>query len=66
MKALPVCNVNEDGTVSLLTGSMDIPGSDTSLAQIAAESLGLRLDRLARFTGPSGGSRIIYSQPTLR
>ena len=64
-------SVNEDGTVSLLTGSVDISGSDTSLAQIAAESLGLRLDQvvvakrntdMAPFTGPSGGSRIVYSQ----
>jgi CO/xanthine dehydrogenase Mo-binding subunit len=63
--------VNEDGTVSMLTGSVDISGSDTSLAQIAAETLGLRLDQvvvakrntdMAPFTGPSGGSRIIYSQ----
>ena len=64
-------SVNEDGTVSLLTGSVDISGSDTSLAQIAAETLGLRLDQvvvakrdtdMAPFTGPSGGSRIVYSQ----
>lgn len=64
-------SVNEDGTISLLTGSVDISGSDTSLAQIAAESLGLRLEQvvvakrdtdLAPFTGPSGGSRIVYSQ----
>ena len=64
-------SVNEDGTVSLLTGSVDISGSDTSLAQIAAEALGLQLDQvvvakrntdMAPFTGPSGGSRIVYSQ----
>ena len=64
-------SVNEDGTVSLLTGSVDISGSDTSLAQIAAESLGVGLDQvivakrdtdMAPFTGPSGGSRIVYSQ----
>ena len=64
-------SVNEDGTVSLLTGSVDISGSDTSLASIAAESLGINLDQvivakrdtdLAPFTGPSGGSRIVYSQ----
>jgi xanthine dehydrogenase molybdenum-binding subunit len=50
---------------------VDISGSDTSLAQIAAESLGLRLEQvvvakrntdMAPFTGPSGGSRIVYSQ----
>ncbi len=66
-------SVNEDGTVSLLTGSVDISGSDTSLAAIAAETLGLSIDRvivpkrdtdLAPFTGPSGGSRIVYSQGT--
>ena len=64
-------NVNEDGTVSLLTGSVDISGSDTSLAQIAAETLGLDLGQvivstrdtdMTPFTGPSGGSRIVYSQ----
>jgi CO/xanthine dehydrogenase Mo-binding subunit len=64
-------SVNEDGTISLLTGSVDISGSDTSLAQIAAEALGLQLDQvvvaarntdMAPFTGPSGGSRIVYSQ----
>ncbi len=64
-------SVNEDGTVSMLTGSVDISGSDTPLAQIAAESLGLRLDQvvvakrdtdMAPFTGPSDGSRIVYSQ----
>jgi carbon-monoxide dehydrogenase large subunit len=64
-------NVNEDGTVSLLTGSVDISGSDTSLASIAAEALGIGFNQvivasrdtdLAPFTGPSGGSRIVYSQ----
>ncbi|MEC9308329.1 MAG: xanthine dehydrogenase family protein molybdopterin-binding subunit [Chloroflexota bacterium] len=66
-------SVNEDGTISLLTGSVDISGSDTSLAAIAAETLGISLGKvivakrdtdLAPFTGPSGGSRIIYSQGT--
>lgn len=64
-------NVNEDGTVSLLTGSVDISGSDTSLAQIAAEAMGIPLDHvivsrrdtdMAPFTQPTGGSRIVYSQ----
>ncbi len=64
-------SVNEDSTVGLLTGSVDISGSDTSLAQIAAEVLGLEMEQvivakrdtdLAPFTGPSGGSRIVYSQ----
>jgi CO/xanthine dehydrogenase Mo-binding subunit len=58
-------SVNEDGTVSLLTGSVDISGSDTSLAAIAAETLGLPMSKvivakrdtdLAPFTGPSGAA----------
>ena len=66
-------SVNDDGTVSLLTGSVDISGSDTSLAAIAAESLGIPMDKvivakrdtdLAPYTGQSGGSRIVYSQGT--
>ncbi|MYC31436.1 MAG: xanthine dehydrogenase family protein molybdopterin-binding subunit [Chloroflexi bacterium] len=64
-------SVNEDGTASLLTGSVDISGSDTSLASIAAEVMGISIGDiivasrdtdLAPFTGPSGGSRIVYSQ----
>ena len=66
-------SVNDDGTVSLLTGSVDISGSDTSLAAIAAEALGISMDNvivakrdtdLAPYTGQSGGSRIVYSQGT--
>lgn len=66
-------SVNDDGTVSLLTGSVDISGSDTSLAAIAAEALGIPMEKvvvakrdtdLAPYTGQSGGSRIVYSQGT--
>jgi xanthine dehydrogenase molybdenum-binding subunit len=64
-------SINEDGTVSLLTGSVDITGTDTVLAQIAAEVLGVDMPQViiarrdtdvAPFTSPSGGSRIVYSQ----
>jgi len=64
-------SLNEDGTISVLTGSVDISGTDTVFAQIAAAALGVRVEDvviarrdtdLAPFTGPSGGSRIIYSQ----
>ncbi len=63
--------VNEDGGVTVLTGSVDISGTDTTLAQIAAEALGVGMEKvviaqrdtdLAPFTSPSGGSRITYSQ----
>ena len=66
-------SVNDDGTVSLLTGSVDISGSDTSLAAIAAEALGIPMESVvvskrdtdqAPYTGQSGGSRIVYSQGT--
>ncbi len=64
-------SLNEDGTISVLTGSVDISGTDTVLAQIAAETLGIGMEQvviarrdtdLAPYTQPSGGSRIIYSQ----
>jgi carbon-monoxide dehydrogenase large subunit len=64
-------SLQEDGTVSILTGSVDITGTDTAFAQIAAATLGVDLENvvvakrdtdLAPFTGPSGGSRITYSQ----
>ena len=57
--------------MSVLTGSVDISGTDTVFAQITAETLGVDMSDvviarrdtdLAPFTGPSGGSRIIYSQ----
>jgi xanthine dehydrogenase molybdenum-binding subunit len=64
-------SITEEGTVSLLTGSVDITGTDTVLAQIAAMVLGVDMQQVivarrdtdvAPFTGPSGGSRIVYSQ----
>ena len=63
--------LNEDGSVCVLTGSVDISGTDTALAQITAETLGIGIEQviiakrdtdLAPFTAPSGGSRITYSQ----
>lgn len=38
--------VNPDGTVSMVTGSVDITGTRTSLAMQAAETLGLRFDQV--------------------
>ena len=43
--------VNEDGTVNLMSGSSDIgQGSDTTLAQIAAEELGIRFEDIRMIT----------------
>ena len=39
-------HVNEDGTVSVITGAINLSGTDTSFAQIAAESFGIPVDRV--------------------
>ncbi len=58
--------VNGDGTVALVTGSVDISGTRTSTAMQAAEVLGLSIDRVKATVGDtdsigyadvSGGSR---------
>ena len=49
-------SVNGDGTVSLLTGSVDITGTRTSLAMQAAEVLGLTLDQIEPSTGDTGST----------
>jgi CO/xanthine dehydrogenase Mo-binding subunit len=43
--------VNSDGTVALLTGSVDITGTRTSLAMQVAETLGLTLDQVKSSVG---------------
>jgi len=61
-----VINVNADGTVTLVTGSVDITGTRTSLAMQAAEALGLTLEQIkprmgdtdsTGYTEVSAGSR---------
>jgi xanthine dehydrogenase molybdenum-binding subunit len=39
-------SVNYDGTVSLITGSVDVTGTRTTLAMQVAETLGLQLDQV--------------------
>jgi len=59
-------SVNRDGTVTLVTGSVDLTGTRTSLAMQAAEELGLSLQQIKStvadtdsigYTDPTGGSR---------
>jgi xanthine dehydrogenase molybdenum-binding subunit len=59
-------SVNSDGTVSLVTGSVDLSGTRTSLAMQAAEVLGLTLEQIKPsvgdtdsigYTDTSAGSR---------
>jgi CO/xanthine dehydrogenase Mo-binding subunit len=63
-------NVNADGTISLITGSVDIGGSRPALANQAAEVLGLRAEEVipsvgdtdaVGWTGVTGGSRTAFS-----
>ncbi|PKB73271.1 MAG: oxidoreductase [SAR202 cluster bacterium Io17-Chloro-G7] len=62
-------NVNSDGTINLITGSVDIGGTRTSVAMQAAEVLGLQAEDVAPtvvdtdsigWTGVTGGSRTTF------
>lgn len=63
-------SVNEDGSVTLITGSVDLSGTRTTLAMQAAEVLGIGLDKVRSivgdtdsvgFTQPTGGSRTTFA-----
>ena len=63
-------NVNPDGTVSLVLGSVDIGGTRASLAMQLAETLGIEGDDVkphvvdtdsVGFTGVTGGSRTTFA-----
>jgi CO/xanthine dehydrogenase Mo-binding subunit len=63
-------NLTEDGTVTLVAGTPDIGGSRASLAMMAAEELGIELDKVRPIIGDTsalgfnfltGGSRVTFS-----
>ena len=63
-------HVNEDGTAVVATGSPDIGGSRASMAQMAAETLGIDYDKVrpiiadtnsVGYTQATGGSRVTYA-----
>lgn len=63
------CLVEPDGGITLQVGYADLSGTDTSLAMIAADVLGVRPDqvkvevgdtRSQPFSGQAGGSRTVY------
>ena len=63
-------HVNEDGSVSVASGSPDIGGSRASMAMMAAETLGLPIERVKPivadtasigFTHVTGGSRVTFA-----
>ena len=62
--------LNPDGTLSVLTGQVDIAGTNIALAQIAASAYGIDIDKVkittgdtdvAPMTGLSAGSKTIYT-----
>jgi CO/xanthine dehydrogenase Mo-binding subunit len=62
-------NVNNDGTINLITGSVDIGGTRTAVAMQAAEALGLRAEDViptvvdtdsVGYTANTGGSRVTF------
>ncbi|MBI4505770.1 MAG: xanthine dehydrogenase family protein, partial [Chloroflexi bacterium] len=64
------CRVNRDGSVTVIVGAVDISGTATGLAQIAAEVLGVDLGQVevvvgdsdsAPQSGGSSGSKITYT-----
>ena len=63
-------HVNEDGTVVVATGSMDVGGSRASMAIMAAETLGIEYDQVRAivadtgsigYTHVTGGSRVTFA-----
>lgn len=68
--ATAVCRLDQDGTFTLVLGSVDLTGTNTVFAQIAAEVLGMPVEKIrvttgdtnaAPFAGGTGGSKITYT-----
>ncbi len=64
------CVVERDGTLKVSVGSVDLTGTNTSLAMLAAETFGLDTERVrvhggdtanAPYAGASGGSKTLYT-----
>ncbi|MBI3326406.1 MAG: xanthine dehydrogenase family protein molybdopterin-binding subunit [Nitrospinae bacterium] len=50
--------LNEDGSVSVMTGSVDVTGTHTTLAQIVAEEMGISMDRIQVTTGDTDNAPV--------
>lgn len=68
--ASAACRLDSDGKLTLMLGSVDLNGTNTTFAQIAAEQLGTGIDDVrvktvetdaAPFAGGTGGSKITYT-----
>jgi CO/xanthine dehydrogenase Mo-binding subunit len=65
-----ICRLDHDGTLTLVLGSVDLNGTNTTFGQIAAEAFGMSGDSIkvttadtssAPFAGGTGGSKITYT-----
>lgn len=65
-----VCRMDRDGTLTVVVGTVDMSGTNSALAQIAAEAFGLAVEDVrvvnadsdaAPYAGASGGSKITYT-----
>jgi CO/xanthine dehydrogenase Mo-binding subunit len=68
--ASAACKLERDGRLTVVTGTVDMTGSATGFAAIAAEALGVPVDRVrvvaadtaaAPYAGASGGSKVTYN-----
>ncbi len=56
-------NINADGTATVVEGSVDIAGSRTSMAMMAAEELGIEMDKVNAIVGDT--SSVGFTMPTV-
>ncbi|MGH2461012.1 MAG: xanthine dehydrogenase family protein molybdopterin-binding subunit, partial [Chloroflexota bacterium] len=68
--ASALCSIQEDGSLKVFSGLMDLTGTDTAMAQIAGEVVGISYDKVSVVRGDtdsapiapgSGGSQITFS-----
>jgi CO/xanthine dehydrogenase Mo-binding subunit len=68
--AAAACRLDSDGGVTIVTGAVDMSGTETTFATIAAEAFGIPLDRVrvvaadtasGTYAGMSGGSKVTYT-----
>src|SRR5712692_2791159 len=68
--AAAACRLETDGTITVIVGTVDLTGSDTSLSLIAAEGLGMSSSSVnvvhdntdtMPYSGGTGGSKTTYS-----
>src|SRR5205807_3118580 len=68
--AAAACRLEKDGTISVISGTVDLTGSDTSMSLIAAQVLGMPVDAVQTvhdntdtmpYSGGTGGSKTTYT-----